>query len=794
MNWKRHVPTFFLLLMSAAGAALFIQMILQTRRFTILDHGFGLSLFAFLLAFLLCLVILTSALILCARIEARRLGIDPEERIRAGALALVPLLLLLFSPLLSKYYLSRSDLQNRLLWLGIFTGLAILYLKLSDYSRVLKDGSFFLRKWRIRFWGLPLRKKLVWMFIVAFLVYNGCTLILVFQGITFSGDEPNYLLMSHSLLKDRDVDLANNFANKDYFHFYDRASNPRLTLGVNGRYGKDGKLYSVHLPGISVLMLPWYGLSQLFNGPLRTFILKGSLSIWAALFGLQVYLLARDLLRRETLSLVLWVVVSFSTPVLFYAIHLYPEIPIACFTVYVFRKMISTASPSSARIVFLGLLLATFHWFGVKYYALFWPLLAVSLFYLIRRHRVGKKVFLFLVFPAFSVALYHAALFRIYGTISPLAVYAGVMTPEQSQAAVQALLSTPLRARVDAFLNYFLDQRDGFLLYSPIYMFAFLGIVEMARRAKRELLAILLIGLPFILGWVTVASRPGRCPQGRVLAPLAWIGGLLIGYFLAFNRRRSFTLLFSGAASLSLVLSGILLYHPSFLYQPTTHEFTQRAGDLFVYLSNLYMFLPSILPSFLQMSNSAYLPNYFWILAVLAFVFLYAILRSRRPDVSQPARPLVLVTVLLFAASSLWIFFPRTAFFPVRTVTFPSHITLGFYLFPMDKDFVVKKEAEFNFYSGLTRTFRFGSKKKLEKVKLVYGSEKGDYRAKVWFFDLPLLEGRTKDEKKEWVFEPPAYFFFRNLYIYEIRVAFDKSLGGNLAVNPYSLQIVPVED
>jgi hypothetical protein len=86
------------------------------------------------------------------------------------------------------------------------------------------------------------------MFIAAFLVYNACTLILVVQGITFSGDEPNYLLMSHSLLRDKDIDPANNFANKDYFHFYDKDSNPRLTLGINGRYGRDGKLYSVNLP------------------------------------------------------------------------------------------------------------------------------------------------------------------------------------------------------------------------------------------------------------------------------------------------------------------------------------------------------------------------------------------------------------------------------------------------------------------------------------------------------------------------------------------------------------------
>ena len=74
-------------------------------------------------------------------------------------------------------------------------------------------------------------------------------------------------------------------------------------------------------------MAPFYWLSQQAKeGFARTFILKISLAIWAALLGLQFYLLARDLWPREGLALGLWALYAFSTPVLFYAIHLYPEI------------------------------------------------------------------------------------------------------------------------------------------------------------------------------------------------------------------------------------------------------------------------------------------------------------------------------------------------------------------------------------------------------------------------------------------------------------------------------------
>ena len=51
------------------------------------------------------------------------------------------------------------------------------------------------------------------------------------------------------------------------------------------------------------------------------------------------------------------------------------------------------------------------------------------------------------------------------------------MTAEQFQAWKRMARAVPLRERIDAFLDYFLDQRDGLLLYAPFYAFEFLGLV-----------------------------------------------------------------------------------------------------------------------------------------------------------------------------------------------------------------------------------------------------------------------------------------------------------------------------
>ncbi|MDD8011543.1 MAG: hypothetical protein PHX73_10610 [Acidobacteriota bacterium] len=129
------------------------------------------------------------------------------------------------------------------------------------------------------FLRLPVKRRLLVLFLAAFLVYNACALVLVSRGMTFSGDEPNYLLTTHSLLADRDINLENNYRNRDYFHFYDEKENPNLRMNPYARAGVKGRgyIYPINLPGISFLMVPFYAAGQAVHGFARTFLLKGSL-------------------------------------------------------------------------------------------------------------------------------------------------------------------------------------------------------------------------------------------------------------------------------------------------------------------------------------------------------------------------------------------------------------------------------------------------------------------------------------------------------------------------------------
>jgi len=784
------VALFFVL---SLGIAIFLDIYVQSFRYSILDHSYRPGLIvilywaaAFGLLFLLCSLL--------DRWEASYFGADPTFWSRRGALAMIPLVVLILSPWLLRFYTTGGDLRVRLRLLAVFAVATALFLKLSGFARFLvKRGSVFDRT-ILRFSALSPRRRTISLFLASFLVYQAAAFILVSRGTTFSGDEPYYLLTAHSLLRDADLNVANNYSQQDYFYFYSKKDHPRLKLGIYGRQGKKGKdsIYPINLPGISVLMLPFYWLSQFVSGKWLTFILKTSLSLWASLLGLQVYLYARERWEKERLSLGLWALYSFSAPVLFYAVHLYPEVPIAFFAFYVFRKVGGRTPLSTFGMILCGFLLGLFPWFGLKYSFLFYPLFLVSMYFLLKAQKVRLKALVFAVPPLFSMVLFYVFIYSLYGTFSPIAVYEGVMSPERAEAFKQLVLGIPFRSRVDAFLDYFLDQRDGLLLYSPLYFFALLGLVELYRRKKSDFWSLLLIGLPFLLNYALFTHRQGAAPQGRVLAPLSWILIITVGYFIVHNRRKAFSFFFGAAAGAGFLIAGTLLANPSFLYQPTTHEVTSRPGELFVYLSNLHFFLPPYLPSFIKVDNTRYLPNYVWLAGIIAFLGAYLFSKKERP--LGRAVPSVFAYGVLAAAFFLWALFPRSPLYPVKTVEYSPQSALGFYTFPMGKGVIAKESGDFYLHLEKPYRFLFGSRKKLARVKLRFGSKKGEYDLEMRQFDLPLWQGKTNGEVKEIDFEPAAAYEFKRLFLYEVDLRLRHRSDESMLLEPFLFQVIPWRD
>ena len=112
---------------------------------------------------------------------------------------------------------------------------------------------------RLRGWRSAGLVALIWLF--SFTVYG-----LYFQGqwvygqrpiIHITGDEPHYLLIATSLLRDGDLDMLNNYREKDYQPFYPyHLGDARDPEDMHALYGGDGRLYSKHGVGLPLALLP----------------------------------------------------------------------------------------------------------------------------------------------------------------------------------------------------------------------------------------------------------------------------------------------------------------------------------------------------------------------------------------------------------------------------------------------------------------------------------------------------------------------------------------------------------
>jgi hypothetical protein len=252
--------------------------------------------------------------------------------------------------------LDAADFRVRMSHLGWGVLAAVLFLKAVQWLTI--PGWNGPSKLFCPFSRLCPRKKLILLFVLALLAFNAGSLILTQDDITFAGDEPHYLLITHSLLKDGDFDLKNNYASQDYKTYMDTPGGiaPHTAPGTEGRL-------SFHSPGISILLFPFYGLGSLLGGKWLILFIRFGMSLFAALLGLQVYLYVLEAWRKEKAALWIWFLSSFTAPVLFYGLHVYGELVVALIGFTVFRFFKFRKSFKVWELAALGSVLACMIWF-----------------------------------------------------------------------------------------------------------------------------------------------------------------------------------------------------------------------------------------------------------------------------------------------------------------------------------------------------------------------------------------------------------------------------------------------
>ncbi len=779
-----QVPVFIVL---SSLLVYFFQFCEQARHMVFDNHAFAWKPGPFLLQTVLVFVIMTGLWLLFSKWLSRLFNTNFNDVLMRNILSWVPVLFFLFMPLANRHYLSSDDLITRFSLLGIAVLIAVLYLKAAGiWTLHLKKPSVF-GSWANTFSKMPLKKKLVLLFLTSILVYNAGSLMIISQDITFSGDEPHYLMISHSLLYDGDINLANNYENRDYKKYMP----PETQLVRHIAPGTQGK-YSFHSPGFSILMLPFYALASLFKGKLLLIILRFSISLIGAFLGIQIFLYARHAWNKENLAVILWALFCFTSPIFFYSFHLYPELLITLLSFYVFRILNHRASFSRSHMLGIGLILSTFIWFhSIKYVIIAGTLILYGLWVFLKKHKVKWNVLAFLVFPLILVLLHLYFQYTLYGSLSPSAISTkGQLSSQGFLAFIRTVfVDIPFRYRWETLAGYFLDQKDGFLLYSPIYFFAFLGMIEMFKRKRQELYAILFILAPYILFSAFMTQRTGYAPQARPVVAVTWGFGIMLGYFLAYNAKKIFSVLFSAAVFVSFVFTYLLLKNPLALYQVTTYGETQRAGTFFLHLSNLHFYLPKFLPSFTKMDDAYWPPNIIWIAAIPLFILLYLVVKKHNFTFRYSCHvAIALAGITLF--SSWIVLFPKPVLlYPINTA-FPTGEKIVFYSLGR----VAKMQEPGKFIlpqANRDYVFYFTSWRKISKFHLELGSDLGTYDVRVQYFDKELFKGTTEGEILSLEFIPSSSYPLNKHHLYRISLSLKNLSGISTHQHPYRFTIIP---
>jgi hypothetical protein len=135
------------------------------------------------------------------------------------------------------------------------------------------------------------------------------------------GDEPFYLLVTESIVKDHDVDLANQY--RDIAHT--DTGRPDLVPQYGDPTGPHGEQYSRHEPFLPLLMAPGYALFGV-PGALATIALFGVLLVRSLVLFFEEEGVSDETIRA------LMPLIAFGPPLIFYAVRIWPEVPAAfCF-------------------------------------------------------------------------------------------------------------------------------------------------------------------------------------------------------------------------------------------------------------------------------------------------------------------------------------------------------------------------------------------------------------------------------------------------------------------------------
>ena len=391
-----------------------------------------------------------------------------------------------------------------------------------------------------------------------------------------TGDQPTYMMVTMSILQDGDLNLKNNFAQRDEDKFYRLAPHPPDFVGMSAPYPlpphgdlatarpNDTELYNPHFPGLSIMIIPAWIVGGWFQ--LWWPVSVAFMCLLGALVAVNIFMLAHELTGRLWIAWVVTLSLAFVNPLMSYSYMIFSELPTALLTIYAFRRLaLGWGANGPWRRALIGLCIAYIPWLAWRSVIVAAPLGIYAAIQWARYHnllRAPKWWRQLRPRPRSATITTPLEEIDTGGTGARLRASVGSAIPFLAPIALSAALllwydyfhyGGPIPAatvpelgpNVSPFkwpwagieeLTHFVfnlfahmfDRPMGLITNAPIYVLSFVGMVALFRSRqgsdRRLLFAILLISIPLIglvsafVYWNGLWNPPAR--YLTIVAPL----------------------------------------------------------------------------------------------------------------------------------------------------------------------------------------------------------------------------------------------------------------------------------
>jgi hypothetical protein len=461
-----------------------------------------------------------------------------------------------------------------------------------------------------------------------------------------AGDEPHYLVIAQSLLRDGDLRIENNHQRGDYRAYFAGDLAPHSL-----RRGRNGEIYSIHAPGVPALVAPAFAIAG-YPGVVIFLILLSAAGCALA------WWLAWRVTGSASAAWFGWAVVTLAAPFLLESFTVFPDGPGAVVVLTGFWALLRAEWESAGRTTYPagrwwpwllhGATLALLPWLHTRFSVLAGTLGGLILVRIAHTPNPLAKGSAFLVVPAISALAWLFFFTIVYGAPDPSAPYAG--------DTQNSLAYFP-----NGIGGLLFDQGFGLLATAPVLAFAAAGFVTTRRLA----LEWLVVALPYVLAVATYAMWwAGFSGPARFLVPLVLPLALPAACSWAAVQSRRVRVLLLAALVVSAWLSAVmtagagrLAYHERNVAGLTAAPWLEWANPVV----NLPAAFPAFVPQPVQpdpgglvsranAARAGFAGTAIWIGCLGAVAWLLFRI-FRRPDIPLPT--MIAMTTMAFAAGAM---------------------------------------------------------------------------------------------------------------------------------------------